>query len=259
MIDRSQLRNLHDDDLPLHILEQDYVQALFLQELYDETESIVFKGGTFLKHAHGLDRFSENLDFTHVDSNTSDEATALIDSLERTAEQLERYGLDADWNNLKRQTSTVLGQFRYSGPLYDGTDRSRGTIEIDVSLHDDIFLETEWQRLFFPYPETRTVTARCMALEEAFAEKLRALSTRTRGRDLYDTWFLLQQDVPIDSTLFGRKMDVVDAPPIVRVSVTPQEWNRDLSILLKHPPDYETVIETVQDALTQSGISVEIT
>ncbi len=35
MITRKKLRDIHGDKLPLHILEQDYVQSLFLQEIYD--------------------------------------------------------------------------------------------------------------------------------------------------------------------------------------------------------------------------------
>lgn len=64
MIDCARLRELHDVDLPFYILKQDYIQALFPQELYRETDALVFEGGTFLKHAHGLDRFSEDLGFT---------------------------------------------------------------------------------------------------------------------------------------------------------------------------------------------------
>ena len=49
MITRTQLKKLHKEKLPLHILEQDYIQALILIELYNQTESLVFKGGTLLK------------------------------------------------------------------------------------------------------------------------------------------------------------------------------------------------------------------
>ncbi len=59
MITRSQLREIHRIELPLHILEQDYIQSLFLNELYRKERSLVFKGGTYLKHAFGLDRFSD--------------------------------------------------------------------------------------------------------------------------------------------------------------------------------------------------------
>jgi predicted nucleotidyltransferase component of viral defense system len=250
MIDRSRLRDLHGVELPLHVLEQDYVQALFLQELYRETDALVFKGGTFLRHVHGLDRFSEALDCTRAS------ATAVVDDLETAVRGLERYGLPATLEDVDRRSDAVLARLRYEGPLFDGTDRSRGSIEVDVSTRTDVVREPEWRRLFVPYPETRAVTVRCLAIEEALAEKLRALSTRSRGRDLYDCWFLLGQDVAIDPDLFERKMDVLGEPARVSVSVTEREWNRDLSILLDRPPAYDDVYETVVDAINAAGLSV---
>lgn len=252
MIDRSRLRELHGSDLPLHVLEQDYVQALFLQELYRDTDILVFKGGTFLKHAHGLDRFSEDLDFT------SESDGPIVSTLEDAATGLDRYGLPATIDDVERRPNAVVGRLEYEGPLFDGTDRSRGRIELDVSTRDDVFREPEWVRLFVPYPETRAVTARCLTIEEAFAEKLRALSTRSRGRDLYDSWFLLREGVTVDLELFERKMAILGEDPRVTITITEREYERDLSVLVAHPPDYETVLETITDALTSADVEVRM-
>jgi len=251
MIDRTRLRDLHGVDLPLHVLEQDYIQALVLQELYRTTDALVFKGGTFLKHAHGLDRFSEGLDFTQVGE------ADIVQALDTAVGSLERYGVPGALDQVDRTSNTIVARLRYEGPLFDGSDRSRGRIELDVSTRGDIFGETEWRRLFFPYPETRAVTARCLALEEAFAEKLRALSTRTRGRDLYDCWFLLNQDVAVVPMLFERKMAVLGEEPVIRITVSEREWDRDLSVLLQRPPTYETVRQSVSTALTAAGLTVQ--
>lgn len=252
MIDRARLRDLHGVDLPLHVLEQDYVQALFLQELYRETDALVFKGGTFLKHVHGLDRFSEDLDFTRLDG------ASIVESLESAAGQLDRYGLPASVDAVDRRANGVVARLRYEGPLFDGTDRSRGRVEVDVSTRDDVFRDPEWRRLFVPYPETRAVTVRCLAIEEAFAEKLRALSTRSRGRDLYDCWFLIQQDVPVEAALVEQKLAVVGAPDRVTISITAQEWERDLSVLVEQPPAYDDVLETVTAAVRGAGVGVRV-
>lgn len=251
MIDRARLRELHGVDLPLHVLEQDYVQALFLQELYRESEGLVFKGGTFLKHAHGLDRFSEDLDFTRYGD------FQIVDVLSTAADRLERYGLPATIDRTERKPNAVLGRLRYEGPLFDGSDRSRGSVELEVSTRDDVVRDPEWRRLFVPYPETRAVTARCLVIEEAFAEKLRALSTRSLGRDLYDCWFLLEQGVSLELDLFERKMAVVDEPAQVTISTTAREWEQELAVLLEHPPAYGDVLETVVDAIEAAGLSVE--
>jgi len=250
MIDRRQLRELHNEDLPLHILEQDYVQALFLTELYSETETLVFKGGTYLKHAHGLDRFSEDLDFTAVKS------AQLIPELRSAASALVDYGVTATLDNVSQSQNAITARLQYEGPLYDGTDRSRGRIEIDVSKRGDIYNPTEWVRLFFPYPETRAVVVRGMELAEILAEKLRALSTRSQGRDLYDIWFLLAQGATIDPSLFQRKMEVVGEEAQVAFTIDADEWERDLPILLNHPPCYTTVKDNVLTALQDKNVAV---
>lgn len=252
MIDRSQLRKLHGGDFPLHILEQAYLQALFLQELYRETDNLVFKGGTFLRHVHGLDRYSEDLDFTAVSKGD------VIDDLREATGGLDRYGVAAELDQVYEGPASTQARLRYVGPLHDGTDRSRGSIDLEISTRGDIFREPEWQRLFVPYPETRAVTALCLRIEEAFAEKLRALATRSRGRDLYDCWFLTQQNISIDTRLFTQKMDVIGGPSEITISISEREWDRDLSVLLEHAPEYERVLNTVTNALSEVGIDVTV-
>ncbi|MFB6215639.1 MAG: nucleotidyl transferase AbiEii/AbiGii toxin family protein, partial [Candidatus Aenigmatarchaeota archaeon] len=150
MIDRKELRNLHGTQLPLHILEQDYIQALFLSELYKESESLVFKGGTFLKHAYGLDRFSEDMDFTATDMN-------FVEVLQTSTDNLGDYGVEAELIEYKDTEASFQGKLRYRGPLYSGSDKSIGRVEIEISKRDDVFLSPKWTRLFFLYPETRVV------------------------------------------------------------------------------------------------------
>lgn len=100
------------------------------------------------------------------------------------------------------------------------------------------------------------MTARCLSIEEALAEELRALSTRTRGRDLYDVWFLFQQGVEVVPVLFEGKMDAVGERPVVRLRISEREWDRDLSVLVEHPPTYGSVHGDVVSGLRDAGIEV---
>ena len=47
-----------------------------------------------------------------------------------------------------------------------------------------------------------------MSKNEILAEKIRALLTRkiTKGRDIYDMWYLLNQDANIDDKLINKKL-----------------------------------------------------
>lgn len=249
MIDREDLHRIHDQELPLHILEQDYVQALFLQKFYSENESLVFKGGTFLRHAHGLDRFSEDLDFTAKKDD-------VIEDIREAAENLSDYGVEAWIDNLEEREISLSCRLRFEGPLYQGSERSIGSIDIEVSKREDILLEPEWTRLFFEYPETRVVNALGLNKKELLAEKLRALTSRDKPRDLYDCWFLVQQGVELDSELFERKIEVVEGNPEVDISVTEEMWEDDLEIFLQNPPEYQRVKESLIESLEENGFTV---
>ncbi|PSG98655.1 MAG: hypothetical protein BRC29_00835 [Nanohaloarchaea archaeon SW_7_43_1] len=250
MIDRQKLRKLHEEDLPLHILEQDYIQALFLTELYSKTEKLVFKGGTYLKHAYGLDRFSEDLDFTAVEENVEKDVRSAKDALED-------YGIAAEIDKVNENSISFSCRLRFEGPLYKGKEQSRGSVEIDISKREDVLLEPEWKRLFFEYPETRVVNALGLKKKELLAEKLRALSTREKARDLYDCWFLMKQGTGIDLKLFQKKMKVVDAEPVIEIAKDQQNWKGDLEMFLENPPEFNQVKEEVMQILEEEGFEMK--
>lgn len=120
---------------------------------------------------------------------------------------------------------------------------------LDVSTRGDVLGEPERRRLFFPYPGTRAVTARWLTVEEAFAEMLRALSTRSLGRDRYDCWFPLEAGLDVDPALFERKMVVLGERARVTITVT----ERDLSVLVEHPPGSGAAVRAVSAAAAGAG------
>ena len=250
MITRSQLREIHRKELPFHVLEQDYIQSLFLNELYRRDGSLVFKGGTYLKHAFGLDRFSEDLDFT-VYGEAKIEAI-----LSETAGSLMPYGVEAMLDKVEDKDISFNARLRYRGPLYTGSEKSVGSIDIEISKREDVLLQPEWTRLFFEYPEVRVVSAFGLQKEEVFAEKLRALSSRSKGRDLYDLWFLLKQDTPVNKVLFLEKMAVIGRTGEVSITISKEEWSRDLEVLLVNPPKYDDVTKEVVRALSEHGFEI---
>ena len=252
MITRSQLREIHRIELPLHILEQDYIQSLFLNELYRKERSLVFKGGTYLKHAFGLDRFSEDLDFTLYDEVDIEKI------LDDVSDRLTYYGVEAEIDRVEDQEISLNARLRYRGPLFDGSEKSIGRINIEISKREDVLLEPEWTRLFFEYPESRVLSALGLQKKEVLAEKLRALSSRSKGRDLYDVWFLLKQDTPLNKELFIEKMEVVGGSGEVSISISAEGWWRDLEVLLVNPPKYDDVKKEVVQTLSENGFEVSI-
>ncbi len=221
-----------------------------MNELYRRDGYLVFKGGTYLKHAFGLDRFSEDLDFTVYGEAKIDEI------MNAAADDLMSYGVEAAVDKVEDKDISFNGRLRYRGPLYSGSEKSMGSINIEISKREDVFLEPEWIRLFFEYPEVRVISAFGLQKEEVFAEKLRALSSRSKGRDLYDVWFLLKQGTPVNKGLFLEKMEVVGRTGEVFIGISKEEWEQDLEVLLVDPPVYEDVKKEVVKRLSQQGFEI---
>ena len=55
MLTRRQLRSLSlKEGVALHAVERDYIQTLFLYELYKHVSGFLFKGGTCLRMGYNL-------------------------------------------------------------------------------------------------------------------------------------------------------------------------------------------------------------
>lgn len=67
MISEIDLMRFKDHFLDTRQLEKDYLHVFFLYEIYTIfSKELVFKGGTALRIFYGLDRFSEDLNFTYI-------------------------------------------------------------------------------------------------------------------------------------------------------------------------------------------------
>ncbi len=250
MLTRKRLRELHGNELPLHVLEQDYIQALFLLELYRITDKLAFKGGTCLKHVHGLDRYSEDLDFTLI------EDLDIGDTFTRTAGKIGIYGIEASCEDHILTDISFSARLRYMGPLFNGSPLSRGTIRLEVSLRDDIMMDPKWKRGFLPYPEVRVLNLLSLTRSEMMAEKLRALAMRRKARDLYDIWFLLNQGVEMSKDLFAEKMKRVNLEDKLTIKIDDKDWRRDLASILTNPPDFRSIKDEVLENIETAGIEI---
>ena len=233
------------EGVPLHAVERDYVQHVFLR--HAGSGPLVFKGGTCLRIVHGSPRHSEDLDF-----NGPDRAGALA-HVETAAARLADYGMPASLRPVDSREG-LQARLRYEGPLFDGTDRSRGSIRIEVSLRGEA---VEAEPAFVPrtpYADVPQLVLLVTTREHLLAEKVRALLTRRAARDLYDVHFLLTRDVSCPRSLLDAKMARYGRRFTVRaldesVRATARTWERDLGPLLGQVPPYARVAGDVRTAL----------
>jgi predicted nucleotidyltransferase component of viral defense system len=133
MLTRRQLRNLSlKQGVALHIIERDYIQTLFLYELYKHTNIFLFKGGTCLRMGYKLNRYSEDLDF-----NLNEKQDIGIKLMKDTSSRLTDFGIESKLKKEHLSQSGLNYKLVYTGPLFDGTDRSKGTIKIDISCRKE--------------------------------------------------------------------------------------------------------------------------
>lgn len=237
------------DNIGLGIVERDYIQQIFLCLLYSRSRDFVFKGGTCLKFAHKLNRYSEDLDFNY--NFSLDEG---LNILEDISKRMETYGVLAEVRNKKGRENQGFGfDLSYKGPLYDGRDVTKGKIRIDVSLRKEK-LRTESIIIVPRYDDVAQYTAVCASLQDLFAEKIRALLIRGKPRDLYDVWFLLTQGIRFDENLINEKLKLYNLKFekkhfIEEVNKEKKVWRQELESLLPQVPSFEEVREKILDMI----------
>ena len=94
-----------------------------------------------------------------------------------------------------------------NGPLYKGNKESQCFIPLNISIKENVLLEPDKEVIIPLYKEIPTFEAFAMQEKEIAAEKVRAIMTRIKPRDIYDLWFLMsKKNVIFDINLINRKL-----------------------------------------------------
>ena len=222
----------------LYQAEKDYLQHVFLASLYSVSSTeFVFKGGTALQKAFGLDRFSEDLDFTF---NSDADPLELVENAVASSGVFVETAL----GRTEKKSKSVSAKLKFKGPLFNGGEKSVQTLTLEISLRENVVQPPLVVRIVPQYRDLRPYVALVMAAEEMLAEKIRAILTRNHPRDVYDAWFLLNKGFSpnrslIDEKLvfYGKKFGSKEFKSAVNEKK--QVWTRELGILMKNQPGFE--------------------
>jgi len=233
----------------MQVQERDYVQHLILWLLYSRSQGLVFKGGKALRLVYGGNRYSEDLDF-----NGPEDGAALQSLLEEVIVGLEDFGVIAEMRNAWTSDVGYSFDVSFQGPLYDGRDRSKGKVRVDVNRRPEE-VEVRRELVTSEYDDVRPFVVTVLTLEHLMAEKVRALLVRAKPRDLYDIWLLLRQGVQPDPMLIERKLALYEMlwnPAVLEEALEQVRagWERDLRPLLPQFISYENAR---QDVVTLLG------
>jgi len=233
--------------------EKDYALRILLKSLYQREERPLFKGGTCLRFCYGLNRFSEDLDFSMGIS------PARFQSLvHQSAKALSDYGIDYEFRKeeLFEKQGSYTCTLRFRGPLWTGKPQFYNSINIDAGKRAGVILAPEWKLVGSEYPDLDNFMAHTMQIAEIFAEKASALFTRKKGRDLYDVWFLAQKGVALDKGLFERKLGLLKEKPALTL-IGKEEYERDMAGLVPRLVPYEQVAKEVSSFLLVHNIRLK--
>lgn len=162
-----------------------------------------FYGGTALRIFYGLDRFSEDLDFSLIRKDDSFKIDEYFSSL---AEELSANGFELSIERKEKSVeSDVQSAFIKGGTLVHllkivpvnqkilgvtDTDLIKIKFEIDTNPPDFASFETKYSLLPFPYA-VRLYDEQSLFAGKIHAVLCRAWKSRVKGRDFYDyLWYL---------------------------------------------------------------------
>ena len=228
-------------------VERDYLQHVLLLFLSRHTGRwLIFKGGTALQKTYGLNRFSDDLDFT------SRKETGLEDMAHRIRTDLLNFGFENDME-IKENISKVI-IYRIKGPLYDGRPRSIAVIRLEISLREEVILKEEMREVVPVYTDLAPYLLAMMNSEEILSEKMRAIMTRNKARDVFDAWFLIKKKVPVNMELVNKKLEYYDMRfdrDLFIASLTNKKsiWEKELKPLVSFFPDFERTAMEILDEI----------
>lgn len=179
------------------VVFREYLQLLWLSKLYTRKEAreVTFKGGTAIHLIFKAPRFSEDLDFTANLANAS--LTSLIKKV--FGEILLEAKVEL------KEKKTVAGR-RFLLTSLPWILPFKTFVNLDFSLREKIF-NPQKSIITTPYPVLFTSYVYHLSKEEMLAEKIRAILTRKKGRDLYDLWYLISSGTYIEDKLVREKLN----------------------------------------------------
>lgn len=207
MVQRYDPKSLDDYDTALkEIIQRICLLGLWRAHFF---EHAAFYGGTALRLLHGLDRFSEDLDFSLLHPNPNFRMQPYFQALQR---ELQGFGFEAEITEKDRTNSPVTAAFVKSNTRLHrlriglperlanqvpSNQLLKVRFELDIDPPPDFVTETRY--LLQPVPHS-VLTYRP---EDLFTGKMHAVlcrkwGRRVKGRDWYDLVWFAKQEIPLN-------------------------------------------------------------
>ncbi len=187
-----------------------------------------FYGGTCLRVFHGLERFSEDMDFSLLAPDEHFDFTQyfqpIIDEFTLVGRQVEIKKKD------KKNFGNVESAFlKDNTEVYDLTFQTEKSIriKIEVDTQPPLKFHTEQRLLLLP----ESFMTRCFTLPDLFAGKMHALvfrawKNRVKGRDWYDFEWYVRHNTPLNFAHLQERVRQFNKEEISRESFLERLYER---------------------------------
>jgi len=188
-------------------------------------ESAAFYGGTCLRIFHGLQRFSEDMDFSLMAPDENFDFPKyfqpIVDAFALVGREVEITKKD------KKSFGKVESAFlKDNTDVYDVTFQTEKSIKIkiEVDTNPPLNFTTEQKLLLQPH----SFMTRCFTLPDLFAGKMHALvyrawKNRVKGRDWYDFEWYVRNGVTLDFAHLAERCKQFN-----REDITPESFKEKL-------------------------------
>ena len=159
---------------------REYLQHLFLQQFYSQpgSEFFLFKGGTSLRVVYQSPRFSEDIDFSGIENGVKYERI-----LENILERMVLEGIECELVESKSTSGGWLAILRFL------------VFEKSIAVKNEVSFRKKQlakETLFIASDFIPAYRVSLLSPQILIREKLSALLSRGKARDIFDLYFILR-------------------------------------------------------------------
>lgn len=179
-------------------------------------DKAAFYGGTSLRILYGLERFSEDLDFSLLEKNKNFDIEKYFPSV---VSEFEALGIEISLNKKSKSSDTNIESafLKNDTSIHTLNIEAKGLenihsgrkikIKLEVDTNPPLKFQTESKTLLLPM----TFNVRTMTLPNLYAGKMHALlfrswKTRVKGRDWFDFEWYVKNNTPLNLEHLCQRM-----------------------------------------------------
>lgn len=216
MIKKYEVNSLQDETNAIkEVIQEIVICALSRAGFFNET---CFYGGTALRIFYGLDRFSEDLDFSLILPNKDFNLSKYFEAIEK---EMNAYGIECSISQkekindsnietafIKGESKTYILKFFGDNAIIDNSKVLKDIkVKFEVDVNPAKFANSEIKYKLLPSPhEVRVYDKQSLFAGKIHAILCRNWKSRTKGRDLYDYIFYLSMETEVNIANLKEKL-----------------------------------------------------